>query len=256
MEGKDILTRFDEIRKDVEALSDSLVNVRFDELKAAIVEQVKAIFSEHSRMLFESELERMSEFSSCPSKKECMEDLARSQQEMLAAFKRDDFTGALMAAEDMEARIGGKQTRCRDSKCSKYTLEAMHQVKLLVSLTDNLKFRDYIQPDTGFMRLSAGRVKRGMGNGREVDAENVSALMEQLSSPWRIQVLEMLAMDDLNFAEISRKSGLKTGHLQFHLRVLTQNGYIRNNKRRRLYSITRKGMTALDALQEFSEKMK
>jgi DNA-binding HxlR family transcriptional regulator len=256
MEGNDILTRFDEIRKDVEALSNSLVNVRFDELKGAIVEQVKAIFGDHSQALFDSELERMSDFSSCPSKQDCMDDLARSQQEILAAFKRDDFGGALMAVEDMESTISGKRTRCRDPKCSRYTLEALHEVKLLVSITDNLKFRDYIQPDTGFMRLSAGRIRRGMGNEAGVDAETTSQLLEQLASAWRIDVLSLLAQDDLSFAEISRKVGLKTGHLQFHLRVLQENGYIRNNRRRRLHSITRKGMSALEALRDFSEHMK
>jgi len=68
----------------------------------------------------------------------------------------------------------------------------------------------------------------------------------------------MVSHQEMGFTQISKALGLRTGHLQFHLKALKDAGYVRSSRRRRSYMITEKGIAALDGLnklfQGLSEK--
>jgi len=238
----------------MESFNETLLKVRYDDYKKALSEQIQIIFGDNSSTLFESGMERMQDLSQCPAKDECLSRLTEMRKDTLAAFQREDIGSSLTILEETEGGFVGKHSPCKDKKCSRATIEMIHEIKVLFSISDNFMFRNYIQPETGFTRLSSqGRffTDHRRTKESELPSEDIARLLGPLSNPFRIEALKMLSIGEKSFTEISRGLDLQTGHLQFHLKVLTEVGYIRNNKRRRTYSITEKGLTALDGLQRF-----
>ncbi len=80
MKDDTILSKLNEIRNSMEEFKDSLDPVRYEDFKSAFCEQVQNIFGEHSRSLFKSGIETMSEFSSCINKKECIESMDLTEE--------------------------------------------------------------------------------------------------------------------------------------------------------------------------------
>lgn len=254
MKDEALLVKLEEIRKSMESFNLALVRVRYDDYKGALYEQISAIFGDNSDSLFDSGLRRIRDSSACPNKQECVQRMDTVRGETMAAFQREDIGGAIMTLEDAEADMTREGTLCRDEGCSRSALEMIHQVKVLLNISDNLMFRNYIQPETGFTRLSSEG--RFFSDHRRTVAPEISSLeaseaLVPLSSPIRLDILKLLVHEERTFTEMSRSLGLKTGHLQFHLKVLKEGGLIRSNRRRRMYSITSKGLTAMEGLQTF-----
>jgi DNA-binding transcriptional ArsR family regulator len=257
MENEPVLSKLDELRKSVEAFNETLDRVRYDDFKMAFYEQIQALFGRHSRTLFDSGMEAMDEFSSCTHKKECMENLERTRREVFAAFQRDDMPGAVMVLEDEEACLTYDRSMCTDQRCSRFTLDTLRQIKALFSISDNLKFRNYIQPETSYTRFTSnGRIATRMETEKEeLTSAEVADIVSTLAHPWRLEILKLLSQNEQSFSDISSALNLKTGHLQFHLKVLRENGFIKNNARRRMYSITLKGTTALDGITGLADRL-
>lgn len=257
-ESDELLNRLDEIRRSMESFNDTLIRVRYDDYKRALAEQIQSIFGDNSGTLFDTGLEKINKFSKCPNKVECISQMQGMRDDTLAAFEREDISGAMMILEDTEAELACDRSPCKDKGCSQETIEMIHHIKILFSISDNLMFRNYIQPETGFVRLSSqGRFFSEHRRTMEPDmpAKELSMLIDPLSNPYRIEVLKMLSREEMSFTTISRMLNLKTGHLQFHLRALKKAGYISSSRRRRVYSITSRGLSALEWMQQLHEGM-
>jgi len=259
MNDETLLSKLEEIRRSMESFNEALVRVRYDDYKGALLEQMQQIFGDNSSSLLDSGMRQVHESSPCPNKKECERRIENLRKETNDAFGREDISGAIMILEDAEADLASEDTLCKDRKCSKGTMEVIHQVKLLFNISDNLMFRNYIQPETGFTKLSSqGRffTDHRRSAAEEISSESICELIVPLSNPFRIEIVRMLAREEHTFSEISRSLNLKTGHLQFHLRVLKDAGYVRSNRRRKMYSVTSRGLTALEGLQGFAANLK
>jgi len=253
-----LLGKLEEIRRSMESFNEALLRVRYDDYKRALSEQIQTIFGDNSGTLFDSGVEKIKERSKCPHKQDCVRNMRAMRDETQAAFDREDISGALMILEDYEGELACDRSPCKDDECSSETIEMLHHIKVLFSISDNLMFRNYIQPETGFTKLSSpGRFfsDHRRSSVPELPAQEVSRLIDPLSNPHRIEILKMLAREELSFTQLSRALALRTGHLQFHLKALKEAGYLRSSRRRRLYSITSKGMTALDGLQHLFEAL-
>lgn len=258
-ESEVLLSKLEEIRRSMESFNESLLRVRYDDYKRAMAEQIQSIFGDNSGTLFDNGMARIVGTSRCHNKEECVVRMRAMRDETLAAFNREDISGALFVLEDTEAELACDRSPCRDFTCSQSTIEMIHQIKVLFSISDNLMFRNYIQPETGFTRLSSqGRffTEHRRTPEQELPSEEVSKLLDPLSNTYRIEILKILAREETSFTSISRMLDLRTGHLQFHLRALKNAGYVRSSRRRRVYSITAKGLAALEGLQRFFDGMK
>jgi len=253
-EKEEVLSKLDEISKSIESFNESLIRVRYDDYKRALSEQIQSVFGDNSGTLFDSGLERIRSSSKCQNKASCIKHMRAMREDTMAAFEREDITGAMMILEDTEGELASDRSPCRDEECSDGTIEMIHHIKVLFSISDNLMFRDYIQPETGFTRLSSqGRFfsEHRRSTEQELPSEEVSDLIGPLANPYRIEILKMVSHQELGFTQISKALGLRTGHLQFHLKTLKEAGYLRSSRRRRSYSITAKGIAALDGLNKF-----
>jgi len=70
-----------------------------------------------------------------------------------------------------------------------------------------------------------------------------------------LQILEDLSLRDRSFTDLSRELDMRTGHLQFHLRPLLDEGYVSKLRNRGDYSLTPRGRAALDLLAVFSQRL-
>ncbi len=252
----DVLAKLDEISRSIDSFNDSLIRVRYDDYKRALSEQIQSVFGDNSGTLFDTGLERIRNSSRCPNKASCIKRMSLMRDDTMAAFEREDITGAMMILEDMEGGLVGSGSPCKDDECSGTTVETIHHIKVLFSISDNLMFRNYIQPETGFTKLSSqGRFfsEHRRTYDQELPSDEVSKLISPLANPYRIEILKMISKQEMGFTQISKALGLKTGHLQFHLKSLKEAGYVRSNRRRRSYTITPNGVAALEGLGKFFE---
>jgi DNA-binding IclR family transcriptional regulator len=70
-----------------------------------------------------------------------------------------------------------------------------------------------------------------------------------------MSILMLLSREDESLTGLSKSLGLQKGHLQFHLKILLEPGFINYDRKSRLYSITAKGSTALDGIGRLVESL-
>jgi DNA-binding transcriptional ArsR family regulator len=253
---EDLMAKLEEISRSIESFNDSLIKVRYDDYKRALSEQIQSAFGDNSGTLFDSGLERIRRSSRCLNKSSCIKHMSAMRDDTMATFEREDIAGAMMILEEIEGGLVSDGSPCKDDKCSDETIETIHHIKVLFSISDNLMFRNYIQPETGFTKLSSqGRFfsEHRRSTEQEIPSDEVSKLISPLANSYRIEILKMISKQEMGFTQISKALGLKTGHLQFHLKALKDAGYVRANRKRRSYSITSKGIAAMEGLNRFFE---
>ncbi len=80
--------------------------------------------------------------------------------------------------------------------------------------------------------------------------EKVEELIGPLSNAIRVGVLLELKAMEGGLTELSRRMGLQKGHLQFHVKILSEAGYVLLDRRTHLYALTSRGERALKMLGE------
>ena len=89
---------------------------------------------------------------------------------------------------------------------------------------------------------------------KTIDPEECSETLFSLSNPHRLNLMMLLKEEEQSFSELSNQTGLRTGHLQFHLRTLMERGLV-DKEERGIYRLNSRGHTALDYLADFQSFM-
>jgi DNA-binding HxlR family transcriptional regulator len=85
--------------------------------------------------------------------------------------------------------------------------------------------------------------------------EKVGEALVPLAHSARISILSALSPGSLAFSDMSQKVGLRTGHLQFHLKTLIKAGLVEKEGRRGHYRMTEKGRKALAGSRRLAAEM-
>ncbi|MDK2876050.1 MAG: hypothetical protein PWQ22_460 [Archaeoglobaceae archaeon] len=126
---------------------------------------------------------------------------------------------------------------CKDEKCLKNAVEVF---KILEKLIESSEQRANLGREL-IWGISYDGLKE------EKVAEKISAI----SNAVRIKILKILARGAKSYAELERETGLKGGHLHFHLKNLISAEYvIRNSKG---YAITGEGLRILKLLSDLKD---
>lgn len=102
-------------------------------------------------------------------------------------------------------------------------------------------------------RTTERKLKEGKWNGSieaDLDPETTAARVLSLSNTHRLNLMLALKERDHSFSELSRMSGLQTGHLQFHLNSLIEQSMV-DRAERGIYRLTKYGLGAMAALSDF-----
>ncbi|MDH7507905.1 MAG: winged helix-turn-helix domain-containing protein [Methanomassiliicoccales archaeon] len=243
MESEQILKELNSLRKEIETLSETLLHTRYDDFKSTFIEQIQQIFSEESQRLLKTEMCRFDISSNCSRKSECITKIEKVVNEIIELFQSDNVDAAITLIEEIETMILGTSSPCLDPNCSKFALDFLHQIKCYIAIFNVFK-----------ARVGAGtNGNKTMCAPSSFSPEQVETILSPLSNAWRIRILELLSTNQRTFSEISRHLGLRTGHLQFHMKLLRNSRYIDIDKRTHVYRITTKGIAALRGIKQMLE---
>jgi DNA-binding transcriptional ArsR family regulator len=235
----------DQLKEEIGRLSHTVQNVRYEDFKKVVLTQVQYVMTEHYRGYLEANMERIDCLSSCPLRNECRKQLDSIFQGISSCFMRDDFPSAMEELDRAESLIGGLHSPCQSRECHDLQLGMVRDVRSLVSFMQRISERI-----GGPLPLGSAPVPEG-----SMDLGGISRMMAPLAHPARLQVLCALGAQDRTFTDLSRELDMRTGHLQFHLRPLLDEGYVSKQRNRGDYSITPRGRAALDLLSMFSQRL-
>lgn len=91
-------------------------------------------------------------------------------------------------------------------------------------------------------------------NWQNIEPQKCAEDLSSLSNPYRLSILKLLKINQRSFSELSEITGLRTGHLQFHLRTLMEKDLVKKEGRG-IYELNYKGSIALSHLADFEKSM-
>ncbi len=243
MAENELMSELRSLRSDIGEYNDRLVQLRLEDFKSAFVAQMRDILAEEGRRTIGSGLSQAGLSSDCRLKAACHQEIALKIEEVIEMLKREDQNGAMDLLDGIETTICSDSSPCLDGDCSTKALEAIHDVKALLSAYFTLRPK----------LLQGGKEivqSNDMTHESDFSSQDVERAIAPLSNSWRITILRMLSKNERSMSEIGKALNMKTGHLQFHMRALKDAGYITSDRRRRTYSITIRGERAIHGLAE------
>jgi DNA-binding transcriptional ArsR family regulator len=242
MTEAELVKSIEDLRTEIDGLSHAVLGVRLDDFKKVILVQVQYVITEYYRQFLESNFERIDCISTCNHRKDCRGALNDIFQNISSSFMKDDFDTPLQELDRAESLISGLRSPCQNKQCSTMQLGMVHDIRALV-----------IFAQTMCLKVSGNTPVPTQGPLQDID--EASKMMAPLSHPVRLRILQVLNTRERAFTDLSRDLDLRTGHLQFHLRPLLDEGYVSKVRNRGDYSITTRGKAALDMVSMFSRRL-
>jgi DNA-binding HxlR family transcriptional regulator len=246
MTNQEVLSEIRALKSDLNLFSDQMVRLRYEDLKSVFLEQMRMVIGDEGRRSFLDDASILSNSSSCDLKGECLQKLEETVDMATNSFMKDDLAGARDILDKAEFMIKGDVSSCQDKGCSKTAEEILHRLQVLLQIYEDLARRFGTE----------GELKKGQNRDiRQSTADEMQSVLNPLANAWRIKVLAALRRGDHSLTELGRALELQTGHLQFHLRVLVEAGFVETDRRRHRYSLTERGALALSCAEEMVSKL-
>jgi DNA-binding transcriptional ArsR family regulator len=230
MRNDELREQIKALRSEVRALGDSFISLRQEDVRRAFMDQIRPVLTERIDRALSDILP--SEFE----EKQCREAIDVWLVESLQALESDDRA----ALPGFLERHGGCST------VRFWKLGALDQ--LMAGL--EVQLLSYHRIYNELLRTTHRGIETTTTLQRKpvLDPAVAESVLSPLSNALRIDLLQRLSRQDDGLAALSRAAGLQKGHLQFHLRVLMDGGYILQDRKSRMYSITPRGERALNGL--------
>jgi len=209
-----------------------------------VLTQIQYIITDYYNDYLTSNLDRIDCLSTCPHRKDCRRELNNIFQGISASFLKDDFETPLQELDRAESLIAGLHSPCQSKDCHQLQLGMVRDVRALVMFVQRMS-----------ERVGGQNLEHTVGAPPSADLASASHMFAPLAHPSRLQILQALSLRDRAFTDLSRELELRTGHLQFHMRPLLDEGYVSKLRNRGDYSITPRGRTALDLAEMFSKRL-
>lgn len=244
IESENVLKRMDRIESDLIELRSSLSRPRGKEYKQHVVRYVHNAFMEFNRTNIIQKIDCMNDFDHCSKRMICMKHIREEIEAASLAYIRGDFEKSQFNMEELRKKWEEMGEICESGNCNKHFGIIIAEIRAALILAMKIEMSD----------METTR-KIEEQSGPSLDAANTSLKLAAIAHPARLEIISTLEKKELAFSELSRQLNLRTGHLQYHLKVLVEEGYVRK-ERRGEYSITLQGLTALDGLREFMSGLK
>lgn len=239
MRNEELRKQIEALRSEVRALGDSFMSLRQDDVRSAMVRQIRPVLLE----MVDRELDEDA-FLAMPRSELAVlrRDINRWLEGALEAFGRENSSGGMEYLQAHQARRVVED------------LGIDRAIGLMASLEAQLAsyFNTYATALQVGSAGSTGTVPSREGGLSPAAAE---AALGPLSSSIRLSILQRLSAEDDGLAALSRHLNMKKGHLQFHLKVLVDAGYISYDRKSRLYLISGRGRVALESISHMLEAL-
>jgi len=241
----ELVRSIDELKAEINGLGNAVLGVRYEDFKKVVLAQIQYVITDYYHQFLTSNLDRIDCVSTCPNRKDCRNELNGIFQGISVSLLKDDFDTPMQELERAESMIAGLHSPCQSRDCHRLQLGMVRDVRALIT----------------FVQKMFDRVNGPSPKGRSViedhlkDLDGASKMIAPLSHSTRLRILQVLSVRDRAFTDLSRDLEMRTGHLQFHIRPLLDEGYVSKVKNRGDYAITLRGRAALDMVGLFSQKL-
>ncbi|MEM3511195.1 MAG: winged helix-turn-helix domain-containing protein [Candidatus Jordarchaeales archaeon] len=238
----EINKKLDELLRRVNTLQDFLLQLS-TALEAANVKAVERELLSQIAVEIDEELSsfRRERPSNCPLRDLCTRRVEKAAFRVLQTFAYKGADDALKELRGHVEAVGKHAEDCPSDGCLK---SAVRIFKVLEELVEHSK------QTVAFRR----EIFRQWGNFDEIDEEEVADMLTSISNSMRIKILKILSKGRKNYVDIERMTGMRGGHLQFHLRNLIDTGYVTQEKPKGKYLITSKGLRVLKLMCELKRE--
>ncbi|QLH75546.1 MAG: ArsR family transcriptional regulator [Methanomassiliicoccales archaeon] len=230
----EIVERLEALHKDIKELNCMISEAKGDGFRNIIQSKMVELMSETNMERMRSNLDALVASSECPNRKACLEKIRDALALSVSRYKNDDFEGAMLSIKELEGILCSNSSPCKDSACSSIAQNLLRDTKLTMEISEKIKAN--IGPS----------VQRDVAD----DPEGIARALDPLSYPVRVRILLKLDAGESSFSDLSSSLGLRTGHLQHHLRPLCDAGYVSKARGRGRYAITVRGRKALDGAKK------
>lgn len=234
---QEILAKLDALQRELDQLGESISEDRSNVLRQQVLEDLRAFLGEYNREVLEVEMEKLAPASSCGNKSACLEMVRCTIGEARSAYERgDDAVASACLMHLIESKV--QANCCQDRSCSARADRMVEETSRMIELSTKLG-----------SSLTPQRAKV------DIPDTQVGEALMPLAHSARIAILAALSQGSMAFMEVSQKVGLRTGHLQFHLKTLINAGLVEKEGARGHYRMTEKGRKALVGSRRLAAEM-
>jgi DNA-binding transcriptional ArsR family regulator len=239
-------SKFEELNNRISILQDIILRMKVD---FELMNRNQLRTAMHSQIIKTAE-EEINNFinkrpANCKVLDPCTTKVEKTVMEILRLFSEQDYINAISLIDSVidyiEQYYSGNDI-CPNKTCLKNAIQVYLTLKNLLNSIEKQStrnFKVFLNRDSE-LQLSEGNEKKE------------SVIMSALANEIRIKILKELGKGNLLYSQIERKLGLKGGHFLFHLKNLLKVNLITLDKVHGTYSITTRGLKALQIVHELS----
>jgi DNA-binding transcriptional ArsR family regulator len=240
MRAPDIQAQIESIRTEVRGINTLLQRIQTEDVRRVYGSQIRSVLVEKAQRFFETE-GKMGGTGPHGWLDEFERRTMAMIEQTISAYQLLDRGGATKVMGEYVSGEWPDGPKESFQRCLRLVDEIVEQ------------FDNYFSISDGWIEQISGpghSQKVSLSEEDILSPEKVEVLIGPLSNAIRVGVLLELKTREGGLTELSRRMGLQKGHLQFHVKILSEAGYVLMDRRTHLYFLTSRGERALKGLGE------
>ena len=237
MRPDELQQQIESLRDEVRRMGKSLNKVREDDIRWVYGEQIRPVLMERVRRSFETAHKEgsLSTRTSAALESAMYELIDRT----ISVYQRFDPSWGEQVLEQGVKEIRDRLRILEGSLADIMLSDLSSQILQYFDTSNVLDRNKEIGPGYGKVKEEPQPISGAM----------VEGVLSPLASSVRYDILVTLRIRERGLTDLGKSLELQKGHLQFHMKSLITSGYVTLDKDTRKYSLTKKGETALTALE-------
>ncbi len=240
MRASDLQDQIESLRTEVRGINTLLQRIQAEDVRRVYGSQIRSVLIEKAQRFFEKE-GKLLKIGHHGWLDEFQERTIMMIDRTISTYQLLDREEAMKVLEGYVSGEWPDGSRESFQRCMQLVNEIVEQ------------FDNYFSISVGWNEHLSGSgpsQKASSLEERILSPEKVEVLIGPLSNAIRVGVLLELKAREGGLTELSRRMGLQKGHLQFHVKILSEAGYVLMDRRTHLYFLTSRGERALKGLGE------
>jgi len=234
--NEELIRKIENMRKEMDSIHRSVSSLRYDSMSAAFREQIGGSFLDINREAFRNAMGPRDDLSS--QSLEMLSQLSAMYDDAIKSYENEDPNGGMARLEELSELISRTSVTVIGKDHIDTLTNVVNKAREQMALMETLRF----QVGRPMLRCSC---ESAFGS---IEPEDIEAQLTPLSNAIRLKIMALLYTSARSFTEIGKELDMQKGHLQFHMRKLTEAGYVKADPRTHLYSIEERGFLLIEGL--------
>lgn len=237
-----IVNRIDRLERGLSDLRTSGSRAWKAEYKRQVLRQIQQVFADYGQREVTDKMGCMNDILYCSKRKYCKNAITSKIESASLAYLRGDGERTMEIIGGLQRQIVEGAEDCEAGECRIYALSIVSEVRTIFELAMRIESR-------------VSTLDTAQADEAPLDPTVVSEMLTPLAHPARVSIMLQLEHGPQTFSDMSKSLGLRTGHLQFHLRALEDGGYVRREHKGGRYGLSLRGMAAITSLRSFASDL-